>query len=281
VRVGSMILGERDSRSILAASFALAAIVLTALSLYWSWDRTSSPPVKDEPAEARITITVTPKDAVVVFDGEDTLARGELALVRSTPGVHHLSVSMAGYTGVHDSVELQEGDNPPRSYALSKPKVSAYARLKVRTSPPGAKIYIDGSPVGETEYSNDAISSGSHTLRVVSPGQKNIWEERISLQSGKTLEVPLIDFTRQVHIIVYAQDPAGERIAGYLNIDGQALMSRSLGQRVKTPARGQVTVGQHRFQVIAEEYEQQGGVLTKNIRNDGEITVILRKKAGH
>lgn len=283
MRFGVNILDRGSQQSVLAAFFAVAAIILTLFSICWSWEYGSWPRVKDGPAEASITLNVSPKEAIVVLDGVDTLAEKRRTPVRSTPGLHHLAISLAGYSGVKDTIPLHEGENPPRSYALSLVPRDRPARagLVVRTTPPGATISIDGTSVGQTEYTTTAMSPGRYTLRIISADGKNTWEERIVLQASRTLEIPKIDFSRRVMVVVRGIDANGKHVAGYLYIDGQPVMNLALGQPHKTPAQGPVAVGQHRFQVKAEGYEQPGGALIKNIRDNGvEVVVVLRRKAG-
>ena len=88
---------------------------------------------------------------------------------------------------------------PQRSGAVrsSNPKVAnpAPARpagfigeLNIQSSPPGAAVFIDGKPVGETPMSSVRIRAGSHAIRIELPKYR-LWTAAVQVPAGRLTRV--------------------------------------------------------------------------------------------
>ncbi|MBN1938474.1 MAG: PEGA domain-containing protein [Candidatus Aminicenantes bacterium] len=82
-----------------------------------------------------------------------------------------VELSLAGYQPVREEVELRPGGTR-REFALVPISLS----LRVRSTPPGAKIFLDGEETGQvTEAEIVGLRPGRHTLRLKLPGYRD-WE---------------------------------------------------------------------------------------------------------
>lgn len=64
------------------------------------------------------------------------------------------------------------------------------AKLTVKTTPPGARVLIDGQPVGVTPYTR-AIRGGGHRVRVELEGQREERDVALEYAEPQTIEVTL------------------------------------------------------------------------------------------
>jgi len=62
--------------------------------------------------------------------------------------------------------------------------------IAITSRPTGAAVYLDDTPVGETNIVIDAVPEGSHKIRVELAGYERI-EQIIAVPSGRTIHIPL------------------------------------------------------------------------------------------
>ena len=106
---------------------------------------------------ARLTVVTEPDKAKVYVDGNfQGLSPVTAASVAS--GGHEIRVELSGYAPASRKVQLANGGESTETFRLE----SVLGRIEVVTTPPGAKISIDGKAVGTTRPQGD--SGVSHIL---------------------------------------------------------------------------------------------------------------------
>ena len=154
-----------------------------------------------EPA-ARAAIFVEPPEAEVRIDGT-LIAASRLPNLQLPVGRYRLSIALAGYDSKEEQFSLQQGDNAPRRYVLTKspagalpvkpggavvsPPVAA-GRLSVRSDPEGATVILDGKAVGTTRYENNEAPPGRHEIVLRKPGYRDD-SRAIDIEPQKLLEL--------------------------------------------------------------------------------------------
>jgi serine/threonine-protein kinase len=160
-------------------------------------------PAVPHPAPLRGTIVVrsTPSSAGVVIDGT---WRGRTPLtVDDLPlGAHTVRVVERGYVAQNERVTLT-AEQAQRSVSLrlrAEPPRQASARretpgpqrftgsIDVDSRPRGARVFIDGKPVGTTPLSVAEVAIGSHVVRLELAGHRP-WTDTTRVIAGKTATV--------------------------------------------------------------------------------------------
>ncbi len=121
---------------------------------------------------ARLKIVSTPEYARVFID-DDFQGKTPLELSTVRPGEHSIRVEMDGYAPLMRTVQVDNAGESTEEFTLE----STLGRLEIITTPPGARILLDGHGAGTTEsQGGDATKSkllaienvevGSHTVLV-------------------------------------------------------------------------------------------------------------------
>ncbi len=121
---------------------------------------------------ARLNIVSQPEQARVFID-DDFQGKTPLALSTVRPGEHAIRVELDGYAPLVRTVQVENAGESTEEFKLE----STLGRLEVITTPPGARIVVDGRSVGTTvSQGGDAtkskllpvekVSVGSHTVLV-------------------------------------------------------------------------------------------------------------------
>ncbi|HEX5110077.1 MAG TPA: PEGA domain-containing protein [Vicinamibacterales bacterium] len=147
----------------------------------------ATPPAPSANAQTgRLLIRSTPAGALVVVDGQP---RGETPLaVRGLEfGSHTVSVSGAGLPRWERRIMLTP-EHPSESFEIGTPGTSSAvtegpASLQVDSRPAGARVFVDGMPVGSTPLVLPDVTAGSHTVRIEMPGYRP-WITTITLSRG-------------------------------------------------------------------------------------------------
>ena len=129
-----------------------------------------------------LKITSDPSEASVYVDG-DYEGITPLTLSLST-GTHTVKLSKSDYEDYTTSVTL----NPGESKTISATLTPAFGYLSVDSSPSGAKVYIDGSYVGDTPLKDYKLSTGEHEVKVVKDGYEE-FTKMVTINSGETASV--------------------------------------------------------------------------------------------
>ena len=160
-----------------------------------------------KPLPARLTVVSTPEQARVFLDND---YQGKTPVtVSATPGSHELRVELAGHAPVTRSVSLANGAENTEEFNLA----SVLGRLEVITTPPGAKISIDGKAVGTTKAQGESprsqilslenIAAGEHSVMAHLDGYQDV-SRHITVKASDTgklyLKLPRV-FTPDIEVI--------------------------------------------------------------------------------
>jgi hypothetical protein len=94
-------------------------------------------------------------------------------------------------------------------------------RILVRSTPAGARVLVDGRPVGETPVTLYELAHGSHTVRVTHDGYFTA-ERRVSLSASQPAQSLIIELRRAAAETASPSTPATVgRFAGALMVDSR------------------------------------------------------------
>jgi len=188
--VGDLARGQVRLRGLKALSKALSIVVDPLPGREWASDWAKfrvvggqNPPPPPAPQGGTIEVESSPSQASVYLDGEYL---GKTPLVASaSPGRHQVEVKKAGYRAYRATVRLEDGQRV-KIVARLAPEVRE-GRLSVKSSPEGAKVYIDGSYRGRTPITL-SLKPGSYRLKLKLPGYAE-YSERVTVRAGETTYV--------------------------------------------------------------------------------------------
>ena len=160
-----------------------------------------------KPLPARLTVVSSPEQARVFLDND---YQGKTPVnMSAAPGRHELRVELAGHAPVTRSVTLANGAEATEEFNLA----SVLGRLEVITTPPGAKISIDGKAVGTTKAQGEAprsqilplenINAGEHSVMAHLDGYQDV-SRRVTVKANDTsklfIKLPRV-FTPDTEVI--------------------------------------------------------------------------------
>ena len=106
-------------------------------------------------------------------------------------GQHTYSVVQPGGTPYQNTVNLRSGDIITKTLTLGV--VQSNGIVEVHTTPPGATVVADGSPVGGQTPTSCRLSVGSHTLVISLPGFRPSQQQvTVSENATSTVNVNLV-----------------------------------------------------------------------------------------
>lgn len=128
---------------------------------------------------ARLQIVSTPEQARVFID-DDFQGKTPLSLSTVRPGEHNIRVELDGYAPLTRTVQVENAGESTEEFTLE----STLGRIEIITTPPGAKVTIDGRSAGITEEQGgdvnkskvlaiEKVSVGTHTVVVHCPGYQD------------------------------------------------------------------------------------------------------------
>jgi TonB family protein len=162
--------------------------------------RPPTPPTTAAPFRAR-TRTPAPAPATVGTIQVDSQPSGATISVDGQPrgvtpayfydvpyGAHEVKVELNGYAPTTETVVLS-ADAPATTLnmALSR-SAPATGAAEISSEPPGATVRIDGTPVGQTPFTNPRMKTGTHSVQVVKEGFET-WSGTVTVQAGKRVRV--------------------------------------------------------------------------------------------
>ena len=115
--------------------------------------------LKLEGSPARLTVVTDPDKAKVYLDG-NFQGMSPVKGVTAASGEHEIRVELPGHATATRKVTLENGGNTTETFKME----NVLGRIEVETCPPGAKISVDGRPVGITRPQGD--SATSHVLPI-------------------------------------------------------------------------------------------------------------------
>ncbi len=152
----------RGRRALVVAAVSLAVLLLVG-ALWW-WSRASAP--------TRLRVESVPSGALVELDGQP-VGRTPLSL-RSPPlrpgAEQALSITAPGRRAERRTLRLEPGERRTLNVQLAP----ALVDLQVRSSPPGANLYVDGVFVGSTPFTLEDQPHGRRLrLLLKAPGHRD------------------------------------------------------------------------------------------------------------
>ena len=115
---------------------------------------------------ARLTVVTEPDKAKVYVDGKfQGLSPATAESVAA--GAHEIRVELSGHAPVTRTVQVANGGDTTETFKLE----SVLGRIEVVTTPPGAKISVDGKAVGTTRPQGDSAVSQVLLVENVSAGE--------------------------------------------------------------------------------------------------------------
>jgi len=196
-----------------------------------SRDRTAAGPMAAAPSSAATPATApagNDSTEVAVADTQKTTPVGSTGGSDAPPAAATPPASPAP----PEKTEAAKAE-PPRS-APTKPEPAkpetAAGRLLVRSSPAGARVFVDGHEYGKTPLAVHDLARGSHRVRVVREGY-GTEERRIVLTAARPAQSLTVPLERDRAQIVQARKPAVDlkaetpgtagRFAGTLTIESR------------------------------------------------------------
>ncbi len=138
----------------------ITLLALLALLTYAGFTFLPGLLAEEKPVLAALVINSVPQGAKVVLDGTDTGEATPARIEQMQPGASHdIRLEKKGYETHSESItlspeELRGGGEIKRRIFLKKAK----GKLKVKSTPPGAEVFVDGSYVGDTPLTKKDLS---------------------------------------------------------------------------------------------------------------------------
>jgi len=151
--------------------------------------------------------TSTP--SVIDVDGVEVARTPLVGRLRIASGTHQIGAVAPGYAPSHRSIDIAGGETQKVSFELV-PGDAALGHLGIRTSLPGADVFVDGKPVpGKTPLpSTLAVAPGEHQIELRRDGYRPA-SQAVRIDVGSVAEIKLEPELDQ---------PAAERIGGKLQV---------------------------------------------------------------
>ena len=151
-----------------------------------------TPPPRRAPAPVAVAtgvlhVETDPPGATIVLDGHE---RGTTpADIPDVPyGSHELKLDLKGFAAASQTILLSRQE--PRSdvsVTLSKTPAPT-GSAEIASDPPGAIVHVDGTPVGQTPFSDSKMKVGAHKVEIVKDGYEP-WSGSVNVQAGKRARV--------------------------------------------------------------------------------------------
>ncbi|WFN34087.1 PEGA domain-containing protein [Methanogenium sp. S4BF] len=155
--------------------------------------------------ENAILIRSVPAGAAIYLNGiyqGETMENGYFPITDLRTGQHTILLRLSGYDDYQETISLSEGQTITVSadmeegtgsaiFTTTPTSSAATGKLAVSTSPPGARISIDGSLSGRmTPATISAIPAGTHTIRLQLDGYAPA-EATVTITAGQTASLSL------------------------------------------------------------------------------------------
>ncbi len=184
-----------------------------------------------------LIVTSVPSGTVSV-DGVD-VGQTPLRALQVTAGRHVLAVRGPAGDSMNREIQVAGGITQEEHFVLSD---APTALLRIRTSVPGAEIFVDGRSIGRAPVEPHTVAPGPHVVRVQRSGYESV-EERVELEPNIERELMVTLEVRQDA----ARDDFGQLViqlpaSGITRVDGN-----EVGTTATLPS------GRHRVEVEVAE----------------------------
>ncbi len=149
--------------------------------------------LKLEGLPVRLSVVSEPEQAKVYLDG-NYQGKSPATIESVRPGAHELRVELSGYATETRTLLLEGGGDATETFTLKNVR----GRLEIVTSPPGAKITLDGRTVGTTKAQGEAyrsmilkvedVAAGEHAIGVSLDGHLDV-SRKITIDATETKQV--------------------------------------------------------------------------------------------
>ena len=191
------------------------------------------------PTTGTIELTSNPPGATALIDGQ---ARGVTPLTLSlAPGQY--TIELRGGGGETRSVPVSVTAGAQASHYVELPnRPSALGQLQVRTEPAGAKVTVDGVPVGVSPMMVVDLAPGEHTVLLES--ELGSVKQSVTVEAGMTAS-----------LVVPMTAPGGAPLSGWVSVtspievqlyEGGQLLGSSKSDRIL------MTAGRHELEIVNE-----------------------------
>ena len=143
-------------------------------------------------ATGEVLVRSDPPGATIVCNGQE-LGKTPLA-VKLPPGQQQLTLRVEGYEDVIVPVNVRANEVLQTDVATLKPLPGS---VVVSTTPPGAKVYLDGRDSGEVTPCVLKLPPGKVMVRAVLDGHEPR-EEPVTALAGKTVRLPAWDLPKSL-----------------------------------------------------------------------------------
>jgi hypothetical protein len=131
-------------------------------------------------------VSTNPPGAKAVLDDDLSQACHTPCLVHAAPGIHHLTISQAGYENEYREIHVGDTAQDVPPITLRKPT----GTLMLTTIPPGANIRVNGEPITQVTPAQITLAPGTYSITVEKAGKSQT--QRVEMQESLIfLRIPL------------------------------------------------------------------------------------------
>jgi serine/threonine-protein kinase len=143
-------------------------------------------PAAASSALQNLWVSTNPPGAKVVLDDNLNTACQAPCMLHSSSGVHHVTVSQAGYMNEYREIQVGKTAMDIPVITLRQPG----GTLMVSSDPPGATVRINGQPQDQVTPASITLKPGTYTVTVEKGGRSQ--SQRVEMQDSPVLlRVPL------------------------------------------------------------------------------------------
>jgi hypothetical protein len=133
-----------------------------------------------------VWVSTNPPGAKAVLDDDLSQACRTPCIVHAMTGVHHLTISQAGYENEYREIRVGDTAQDVPPITLRKPS----GTLMLTTNPPGASVRVDGRLIPQMTPAAIVLPPGSYSITVEKGGQSRTQQVEIQ-QSLVYLRIPM------------------------------------------------------------------------------------------
>jgi TonB family protein len=146
-----------------------------------------TPPPPAAVATGTLHVESQPAGATISVDGVEQ-GTTPADLTGLTLGAHEVKLDLKGYASLTQGVQLTaEAPGSELKLALSR-TAAPTGSAEISSDPPGATVRVDGTPVGQTPFSDARLKPGSHRVELTREGFEP-WSGAITVLAGKKARV--------------------------------------------------------------------------------------------
>jgi hypothetical protein len=197
-------------------------------------------PAAGADAVGTLVVNTDPAGAPVIVDGT---ARGVTPLtLELAPGPHELLI--VGTDGEPRVIPLNiaAGSTVAQTIELSNKAAARTGELMIRSDPPGARITIDGAPIGITPFMIDGLTPGTHTVTLTS-------------EAGTASQDVVIEAGMSASLLVPLSPAQGVPVSGWISVSAPVEVQVFEEGRLLGTSRSDrimVSAGRHVFEIVNE-----------------------------